>query len=419
MTNALSSTRGIVLGLLATAGSGCGMHGSALHADTVGTVNGREVSVGFVERPDMEQGYLAWLHRDGSQWRLEKVEPAWSVEASKPVPVGRERLYVLPRKNGSYLVSPIFTEWKMYDDPSAGRLELFACGKNWPHTPGNTPCESNFAKNHWTPEGLAGGQRNLDRDAIVAAVEQARVIDGVLARQTEEKAADSRSANTQRFVSSVHPRVTRVLDEIGIITISPEAAATMASVRPEGGDMVEGAPAKFAIAFADIVRSTPTGDVSCALKPKGDSYTLPFHANGGPTTIELEAIVTGCRVSNPHPASFVASDRALTARLEKFRPDEASAINLSNESSEYVTVSAVTSYYFEKVNQVSNLTIEIPPRANKTFDLPLWNTASVALDGSTNSPKRFRFGLAIKYKKGAAGEATLLHEEEFPIRPAQ
>jgi hypothetical protein len=343
------------------------------------------------------------------------VEPAWSTAANEPVPAGSERLYVLPRKNGSYLVSPIFTAWKMYEDPAVGRLELFACGANWPHTPGNTPCESSFAKNHWTPEGLAGGQRNIDRDAIVAAFQQAGVLEGLLARQAREKAADSQTVNTQRFVTSVRPRVTRVLDGIGLMTISPEAASSMASVRREGGDLVEGAPTKFAIVFGDILRSTPTGDLSCKLKAKDESYTVPFHANGAPTTIELEAVVTGCHLFNPRPASFVASDRSLTARLETFRPGGESAINLSNDSNEYVTVSAITSYYFEDVNQLSNLTIEIPPHANKTFGLPLWKTASLALDGSPSSPKRFRFGLAIRYKKGSAAESTLLQEDDVAI----
>lgn len=110
------------------------------------------------------------------------------------------------------------------------------------------------------------------------------------------------------------------------------------------------------------------------------------------------------------------TDHTLTARLESFVAGGNSGVNLSNDSSNFVSVSAVSAYYLGEINALSNLTIELPPHASKTFYLPLWKPASIDLDESTVATKRYRFGLAVKYKSGAQGEGTLFREDEIQVR---
>jgi hypothetical protein len=407
-------SKGGVLSVPAVLAIGCGIYGSALQVKPAGTVNGHELSIGYLEHPDFEKGYLAWVQREGTTWRLEKVVPAWSTRADDSVPPGGERLYVLPREKGGYLVSPTFTASKMYSGPSVGRVEVFECGLNWPHTPGNTPCESALTKKHWSPEGLAGGQRDIDRDVIEAVVRQAAVLDAIVARQAHDVVEYARLGKIMAFTKRVQVRVTRVFDKVGLIGIEPAAATAKANLGRRPGEAVEGAPMKFAVWFGEVARPGTAGDVRCSLKSKEESYSVPFSAEAEPRTIDVEAVVTGCRVSNPRPPSFIASDRTLTARLETFIPGGASGVNLANDSNEFVTVSSVSSYYLDDVNALSNLTIELPPHSKKTFFLQLWKSVSVDVDDVKG--KDYRFGIAIKYKKGPSGESTLLREERVPLR---
>jgi hypothetical protein len=375
--------------VFAVAIAGCGANGSALKTTPAGKINGHDLSITYLEHADPNKGYLAWIHKEGGAWHVDKVEPAWSTAADEPVLPGGERLYVSPSRDGAFVVSPIFTQSKMNGTPTPwGRMEVFDCGLNWPHQPGNTPCESALTKKHWSPEGLAGGQYDIDREAIETAVRQ----------------------------GGVHGRVTRVVDNVGILAIVPAMAAANMSVIRQEGQLSEGQPVNFGVSFGDVEGAKANGKISCSLKSKLDHYSVPFRPDITPQTLEVEAVVTRCRISDPRPATFEATDHTLTARLETFVPGGNSGINLSNDSSNFVSISAVSAYYLGEINALSNLTIELPPHASKTYYLPLWKPASIDLDESTAATKRYRFGLAVKYKTGSQGEGTLFREDDIQLR---
>jgi hypothetical protein len=140
--------------------------GSTQEVRSAGTMDGQDVQIAHTSPIEGSKGVFVLLRRVGSQWQVDDV-------SSSPmgVPDGAERLYVLPKSGNRILVSPSFEQFALYPDTT-----LFACSLNWPHGRGYSPCESAFATNAWSAEGLSGGQRDLDRDEIARAVAQSGVV---------------------------------------------------------------------------------------------------------------------------------------------------------------------------------------------------------------------------------------------------
>jgi hypothetical protein len=160
---------------------------SNLLLEDVSKVAGSKVEIGYFTPADSPPGYYVQLGKSGGPvWKIERVY-ALPIH----VPVGSERLYVVHKANGTFSVTPAFEK-----APFRGGTNHFECDKKrLPSASGYTPCASVFTKNFWFGDGWGGFLKDIDREAIAEALQQASVIDVVARRPPPEPAPDESAIN--------------------------------------------------------------------------------------------------------------------------------------------------------------------------------------------------------------------------------
>jgi hypothetical protein len=398
---ALARSGGVVT--ISSLMSACfGFRPSVKSLDAMEPINGHRVQIGYFAPGGGTDGDYALLAKAGSTWQVRNL----SAEAVSVEP-GNELLYVRASADGTLAITPVFTAGSDIDPEAM----LFICdegGTNY------TPCNSAFGIGSIAPH-----RRAIDREAVARAVKESGLVPQLekdWAGRHNEFALYQYGAQA-RSNTSVH--VSNVVNEPGLIWITPDDAHGVASVRSARVD-ADGKVHSVGVEFADYERALPFGTVRCSLRADKREYSMDPRSVTAESTVEVAVTVNSCDVLAPHPPFFAATDRSLelSAALRTFDPAGSSSIFLENPSSQFVTILSVSLYYFGKI-LTQPMHTEIPPKGSTTVALESRFSVNSVLSHVTAAnaaQNTFNFGMAVKYSSGATGEKALLNQRDLSVK---
>lgn len=360
-------------------------------------IDGHKVEIGYFE-PDA-QGDFVLLEKPGSIWRIKELG-----QAPAQVAKGQELLFVRMRTNGSVEVTPVYGSRSAISDGGT----MLVCD---PQSTEYSACTSAFAGN--VP--LLPEKRKLDREAIAAAVRQS----GVIIRLDQRASAGERAGRVAQNRDNVHLNVTKVSNPPQVVAISAADATSLARFDAETPDG-EGSSFRILPKFETFTAPITTAKVECVLAPDKAEYLVQNVSATAASNVDLEAHVDHCDLSLPRPQSFVASAKGtpVLVTLVSFDPRGVSMVKVSNASNEYVTISSLGLYYFDKIFTRDGA-IELAPTAETNVSIPSIYPGDASFPRVTAEQlgsKSFVFGFSAKYSSGSGGPKTLLTTREITLK---
>ena len=137
-----------------------------------------------------------------------------------------------------------------------------------------------------------------------------------------------------------------------------------------------------------------------------------------PQKINIPIIVDSCDLSNPYPSNFLVKDENLLVKVMSLDWERIKLL-IENKTTSYVKILSITLYYHDKVLNVSNLNIEVPPQSLKEdvyiptigFDLfPEKVKEFKKITKDNLNSHIFTFGLAVKYNIVATNVEKTLYK---------
>jgi hypothetical protein len=378
---------------------------------SVATIQGREVKVGYFDpqMPGMSGGDYVLVRRDGQRWAVQSVSGS-----AGQVPPGSEQLYVSGSVNGTLYVTPAFS-----NDTPIDRSDMhFNCDAP---PSGYGPCDSALAMMTTPPLRRAG----IDRYVVLQVLDEASVVEVVDAHHAQAKKDYDLARRYSDFCNSAKVVVERVSNAPSLVPLTAAEVAPLIALGAEPGSAAPAGPTlvTFHPHSSDYEASRPYGTIRCAISVDRAAHQVEFTGSNEAGHLPLSASVDRCSVIAPRPVRFVATDasKSLSIEIVSFDPERATQVSISNASDEFLTVSSISLYYFGKIITPEFQKVELPPHGLTTTPVVLLAQFPVSstFEGVTRdnaAQKTFAFGLAAKFTRGSAGEATLLDERQVSIR---
>ena len=197
--------------------------------ETVEQATGPVVSSQLEPRaPQAEDVLFANLLMLDGQWQVQSI-------GSKPQPTdllkGEERLYI---QTGKRIVMPDYQHYVFRNEEK----RLFDCGQDVTYNKHTTynPCTSQFTRNTKFGEGWFGWTKQLDRQAIITAIQQTGLMERaekeiVLVRQERQRCLKLRQQAEQ--LAATQKLQLRVIDETGMYKKGFEHVQYDLKIKPE------------------------------------------------------------------------------------------------------------------------------------------------------------------------------------------
>lgn len=400
----MQRTSGLSL-LLAWLICGC----ATLYPDTFvapyGKVQGHDLVLGHFE-PEPGDGYYVLLSPEGEGWRVAEI-----AEAEMAVPPGGERLFVRNRQDGRVDVTIAFdTEVPVRSE----RTGLYVCDRHTPPDPAvyYSPCRSRF-----TASALGATERGIDRDDLADVLKKADALAAVDQKLAALDDYARRAGGLHELTTRIDLQITAIDNVPGLIDISPEQLKERAHL--QGDVPAEGEAAQIELVFMPLEVQTQAGLVRCELRDAGGKQAILDRGPDDHPVFATRVVVDRCDVFHPRPAKFAVADSTLRAEITEFDASSGKAfISVTNLSKEFVHIDKSSVEYFGEIASASQ-NFDLPPNANQLMFMPaeLTQRDSIFAGATADSArqKAIRFGIAIKYRQGSKGEATLYRAESLSL----
>jgi hypothetical protein len=386
--------------------TGCaGIWQQGVQKSSSGIISGRQIEIGYFE-PNDSGGSYALLRKTGTTWQLA------ALGADKPqVAPGEELLFLSSRTPETVEITPVFEETGL-----GGGNTWLTCD---PESKSYTACNSALV----IKVPLDSKARKLDRDAIALAVRQS----GIFERMDKLKSDSALSAQRlkrdselwARRRSNIKVTVAKVENEPQVLSLVSEDLQRLLVVDAAPLDNESGGAVRLRPQFLPFARSLATGRLTCEARPQQAEYTLEHVDADKIAPLDIVANVYACELVSPRPAQFVATEKGspVTVSLVSFEPNGSSMVKLSNSSNQFVSISSLSLYYFEKIFTTEEKQ-ELPPHAEGTVTIrsayPGVAKFSISQPGTLDK-ESFLFGFAAKYTAGSTEPRTLMKVERLTL----
>jgi len=385
-------------------------------------ISKHNIVIGWKRSKELGSGYYILIEKIAKgKWVIKKI-------SKKPI-IGRENkrqeiLFV--NKNLNY-VQPFFEKAVFYPG-----LKTFKCVSLHKKSEKElyTPCNSCLTKvDTLTTIFKPGVNRGIDTKKITQIIEQTdllekvRLYDSLIERfQLEEK-------EYYNFVSNISINVKRIEDKTRLFLIKPnDVNLSKKIIRVEIVNLPKDFDENFdKYSQEDIRRLFANKKIElqpyvinpilkdchyCTLRCFGivpQNYSkvkiLYNNQNYTPFQLNIPVIINSCDLINPYPSNFVVKDKNLSIKVLSLDRTGMKLL-IKNMTTSYVKISSVTLYYNNKVLNVDNLNIELPPQSLKEnvyipgigfYFLPFQVKEFKRISKDNLNFHVFTFGLAVKY----------------------
>ncbi len=397
-------------------------------------ISKQNIVIGWKNQKTLGPGYYVLIEEISKEnWEIKKV-------SKKPI-IGRknkkqEVLFV--NKDLNY-VQPFF-EKPLFYNPS---LKTFQC------TPlleigekSYTPCNSrlttanagaSLARNAValiTTLGLGSGvDRGIDIEKISKIIEQTNLLEKIRLYDSLVEKFLLEKREYYDFISNISVNIEKIKDNTGLFLVKPNDISLSRRTIEERVELPKDFDENFGRysqediknLFANkkieiqpylinpILKTYHYYTLKCfGIIPKNYAKIEISYNNQNytpPQKINIPIIIDSCDLINPYPSNFLAKDENLLVKVMSLDREKIKLL-IKNKTTSYIKVLSITLYYNDKVLNISNLNIELPPQSLKE-DVYIPTIGFNLLPERVKEFKKvtknnlnfpiFTFGLAVKY----------------------
>jgi len=411
----------------------------------------RSVVIGWKNQKMLGPGYYVLIERNSRSWTIKKI-------SLKPI-TGRENkmqeiLFV--SKNLNY-VQPFFEKPSFYNS----NLRTFQCTPLLEKGKFYTPCNSYLTTANAGASvardalalvstfGLAAGiDYEIDTKKISNIIKQTNLLKKVKLYKGLTERFLSEKKRYYDFASNIILNIKKIKDNTRLYLIKPNDISGGVQKRltreivnlPKDldysfdkynkndiknlfvGKEVEVQP----YLINPIIKTHNYYILKCfgIIPEKYTKIKIPYDRNYTHPEIDIPITINTCDVINPYPSNFIAKDKNILIKVMSLNKNGIRLL-AENKTISYIKILSATLYYRDKVLDISNLDIELPPKSlKKDVYIPAIGFDSLA--GKVNEFKKINknklkfltlsFGLAIKYNIVATNiEKTLYKTNMYSL----